>query len=222
MCTNCALDAVNHVYCVYYIERHRIDKHESSRWSGKTTGQGSSIALTCSPHSLDAERVACTENTFLFQKQTRMEQTHCQGPTGSTRSSRHEQFHRSVKVPSIVFPPPSYQQRLHVIFTALVARLHFWFWHITTRVLVFASASRILWSICPWPEVHVQASGTASRHRRDSVVQLSIGHPMGFTPGCARFFDDVCVVSRTSFHLGLRKNDNIRHDIFFFVIPSAS
>ena len=37
----------------------------------------------------------------------------------------------------------------HVIFTALVVRMHFWLWHITTLVLVLASASKTLWSICP-------------------------------------------------------------------------
>ena len=171
MRTNRALDAINHVYCVYYIERHRIDKHESSRWSGKTTRQGSSIALTCSPQSLDAERVVCTENTFLFQKKREWNRHTARALLVRTRSTRHEQFHRSVKVPSIVFPPPSSQQRLHVIFTALVARMHFWFWHITTRVLVFASASRILWSICPC--IGQKFMSKRVEQHQDTVVILS-------------------------------------------------
>ena len=39
----------------------------SGRWTRKTTGQGDSIALTCSKHSLDAEPISSTENTQKHQ-----------------------------------------------------------------------------------------------------------------------------------------------------------
>ena len=80
-----------------------------------------------------------------------------------------------------VRPPPSHHLRFHVIFTALVAHMHFWFWHITTIVLVLPSASEALWSTCP-------SIGLGSRSDRveqhqdavsESVVQLSVCHPMG-------------------------------------------
>ena len=135
----------------------------SGRRSRKTQGQGDSIALTCANNPLEEH----SARVQLFR----------------ARSSRREQFHRCVRFQPSCAPPPSHQLRLHVIFTALVARRHFWFWHIKT-----------LCSICP-----------------------GIGQAM-----CARFVDDVCVVSSTGFHLGVRKKDKIRHDIFCLVVPSAN
>ena len=130
---------------MYYTQRHRIHSHESSRWSRTTPGQGNIFALTCSKNSHDAEAVSCAENTLRIESGTDtipVSKWFIPDPVATSSSIVVYRFQASG------FPPPSYQLRVHVIFTALVARMHFWFWHIATLVLVFASASRILWSIC--------------------------------------------------------------------------
>ena len=142
--------------------------------------------------------------------------------TGSRKQHCSTDTPRS-QVQGILFPLPSYQLRLHIMCTNQVARRHFWFGHVTTIVSVFASTSRILWSI-DLRIGHDSMSNRMEQHQ-DSVVILSTSCRLVIqwsTPSCARFLDDVYVMSRTSFHLGLRKHDKIRHNICFFVIPSAN
>ena len=152
-----------------------------------------------------------------------MEQTHCKGPIVSCKIYLSRTVPSKWHDPSTGFPPPSYQPRLHVICADLVARRHFQLWHITTLISEFASASRILWSI-DLRTGQDSMSNRVEQHQDTFVIfRPAADEPSnGFTHICARSFDDVHVVSRTSFQLGLRKNDKVRHDIFFFVIPSAS
>ena len=94
----------------------------SSRWSRQTPGQGKALLS-------HAPKIFLTQNLFRavrthFEREWNRD-TAAKVQLVRTRSSRHEQFHRSVQVPVIVFPPPSHKQRLHAIFTALVARMHF-------------------------------------------------------------------------------------------------
>ena len=141
-----------------------------------------------------------------------MEQTHCQVPDPVVTNSCTVVYRFQAS------SPPSYQQRVHVIFTALVARMHFWFClvlaHHTSCSCICQRIQDTVVDLSLYrPGFHVQSSATASRHRRDSVVQLSIGHPMGPL--------SFALVSLTTY-TSCRKNDKIRLDIFFFVIPSTN
>ena len=124
---------------MYYIQT------SSSQRSRKTEGEGNSSALTCRKNSLDAEPVSCTEN-FLFLKKNNATYTlpgsNCFVPypvvTNSSivvSSSRHRA--------STTIVPATTPRHLHSSGCS-----HFWFWHITTLILVLASASKILWSVC--------------------------------------------------------------------------
>ena len=116
------------------------------------------------------------------------------------RSSRHDKFHLCVRFQASCF------QQHRPSYVSLVARKPFWFW---VKVFLCLPAHpgfcgrSILVSYRQ--KFHVRSSGTASRHRRDSVVVLSTKSPHEFSPICARFFEDVYVVSRTNFHTGLRR-----------------
>ena len=65
------------------------------------------------------------------------------------------------------------------------------------------------------------------KQHQGAVVNMStncsISRPMHFTPIFARFFDEEKVVSKHPFPARVyARNDKIRHDIFFFVTPSAN
>ena len=102
---------------MYHIQRHRIDSHESSRWSRKTPGHGHGITLTC-PTRVQLLR---------------------------TRSSRCKKFHRSVRFQESCFRRhrTSYVSASSVQLWLLACASGFGH----TLVLVLASTSGILSSI---------------------------------------------------------------------------
>ena len=137
-----------------------LQSTSSSRWSRKTLGQGYRIALTGPKHPLDAELVSCTQNRF---KATRVEQTHCQGPTCSC------QIHSNSSIVVYRFQASCFHHRRtnHVSMSSS----QLWVRHITLLVLVLASASRILWSICLC--IGQDSMSNRVEQHQDTVVILS-------------------------------------------------
>ena len=128
-----------------------------------------------------------------------MGQTHYQGPTVSCKIQSSRTAPSWCQVPSIALPPPSHQLCLHVICTDLVARRHFWFLaHYNSRF-------------------HVQSSGTESRHRRDSVVPLPTGRPMGSPPSAF-----VSLTTKTSCPGPVSTSGYARMTRFVTTSPSSS
>ena len=142
----------------------------SCPWSRKTPDQGDSLAFfqAQTSRSLVAEPVSCAEKV----EKTRKEHA-AMVQLFRTRSSRHEQFHRSVRFqPSCAL----YRRTSHVSTSSQL-----WLpactsgWHIATLVLALASASKTLWSTCP----SIGQDATSDRLKQPQIAVVSLSSSSG-------------------------------------------